>query len=343
MRRVEFHAWINNFQDAAMIDLLKRCNDADLSQLSSLKIINKTFGHVRPKLAETLRLAEPVLFTRINEFCIKFNVNVLSSREITDRVAVMHATLAAEGILPKPADEFTDVRAQIQDPPQFQINRNLIFPLGIKSWGVHLILTHANGDFVVARRSNKVFTFRGCYDVPVGGLLPSGKDPWTYVMNEASEEAGLPPDAVRAYGEATVLTYARNVQGQWIDGEYKPAFPFETDGGTNWDEVFYWPSIIADDIVLKPRDGEVKSFLRMTPEELIHSLKYEPCAWKTNSGVMFVDMLARNPLFNHHFSAEDHAYLQRLRIVDQRRLETRGELPISGHRPGWDEQGGSSK
>jgi hypothetical protein len=76
-----------------------------------------------------------------------------------------------------------------------------------------------------------------------------------------------------------VLRYARNVQGREEGGNYKRAFPFETDGGMNWDEVFCWTVTLPEGTLPAPRDGEVKSFERMTPEALVESLRSEPDAW----------------------------------------------------------------
>src|ERR1700730_5011828 len=207
-------AVFSNSSDIVMLDLIKSCNDADFSQLYHFDVAGKQVGYVRPQLAETLIQLAPGLLAKTDERSLTVATEGRSPQKITDSIVAMHERLAAQGILPKPVKEFTDVRARLTDAPLFQINRNLIFPLGIKSWGTHIIMTHENGDFVVAKRSNKVFTFRGCYDVPVGGLLPSGKEPWDHVKVEASEEAGLTADLIQPNGEAMVLAYARNVQGQ---------------------------------------------------------------------------------------------------------------------------------
>lgn len=312
-----------------MLDLIKRCNDADFGRLYGFAVDGKHVGYVRPQLANKLLHNAPELFVKTGANMLQLAAGGLSPRQITDRFIALHERMAADGILPHPANESTDVRAQITDEPLFAINRNLIFPLGIKSWGVHVIMTYENGDFVVARRSNKVFTFRGCYDVPVGGLLPSGADPWDHVKIEMAAESGLAPDVIKPGSEASVLAYARNVQGQHVDNAYKPAFPFETDGGTNWDEVFYWSTTLGNDVVPKPRDGEVKSFHRMTPEELIRSLKTEPDSWKTNSGVMFLAVLAKDSRYSLHFTDEDRRDIQKLLIRDPRPTENRGELNTS--------------
>jgi hypothetical protein len=313
-----------------MLELVKQLNDAKFDELFRFEIAGKHIGYVRPELAQKLIERAPDFLGQTGPQTLAVIAENLSPQQLTARFKTLHEELAAEGVLPKPAAEFTDVRARITDEPLCQINRNLIFPLGIISRGVHVILTHENGDFVVAKRSDtKVFTFQGAYDVPVGGLLPSGKDPWDYVKVEAAEEAGLGEKALKPDGEAIVLGYARNVQGQRQGAEYKPAFPFETDGGTNWDEVFYWTATIPDGVVPEPQDGEVKSFQRMSPAALIHSLRTEPQNWKTNSGVMFLEALARDPRYSNLFTADEHRDLKALLIADPRPPSTRGELASS--------------
>lgn len=299
-----------------MLELVKKLNDASFDDLWRFEINGRHVGYVRPELAEKLAAAAPEFLGQTAARTLAVVAENLSADQLTERFKALHEKLAAEGVLPRPAGEATDVRASIADAPLCQINRNLIFPLGIISRGVHVILQHENGDFVVAKRSDKVYTFRGCNDISVGGLLPSGKDPWSHVKTEAAEEASLAPEDLKSAGPAMVLAYARNVTG----------FPVETNGGTNWDEVFYWSVTIPDDVVPAPRDGEVKSFRRMSPADLIKSLREEPDAWKTNSGVMFLEALAQDPRYSKHFTAEEQAELKTLLIPDPRPVATRGEV-----------------
>lgn len=305
-----------------MLELVKQLNNASFDDLWRFEINGKHVGYVRPELAEKLVAATPEFLGQTAVRTLSVIAENLTPDQLTARFVTLHEKLAVEGVLPKPAGELTDVRASIADEPLCQINRNLIFPLGLISRGVHVILQFENGDFVVAKRSDKVFTFRGCNDISVGGLLPSGKDPWTHVKTEAAEEASLAPEDLKPTGPAMVLAYARNVQGT----AEKPAFPFETNGGTNWDEVFYWTVTIPDNVVPAPRDGEVKSFHRMSPEDLIKSLREEPGSWKTNSGVMLLEYLAQDPRYSKHFTAEEQADLKALLIPDPRPLATRGEV-----------------
>jgi len=310
-----------------MLELVKQLNDAKFDDLLKFEISGQHVGYVRPDLAEKLIDRAPNFIGQTSCDTISVLAEGLTAEQLSEQLKSFHENMAAEGILPKPVAEFTDLRKKITDEPLCKVNLRLIFPLGIINRGVHVVMTHENGDFVIAKRSNKVFTYQGCWDVPVGGVLPSGRDPWEQVKREAAEEGGLKDGDIHPNGDAVVLSYARNVQGQMKDGVYKPAFPFETDGGTNWDEVYYWTATLPDGVIPTPRDGEVKSFHRMAPEALVSSLRNEPEAWKTNSGVMFLQVLAASPTYGALFSAEEKQELKALQVPDARPYSIRGEVP----------------
>lgn len=311
-----------------MTILVKQLNDANLCDLYKFEVAGQHVGYLRPALADVLIKEAPFFLGQVGPTTISVIAENLSAEQLTAQFKALHEKLAAQGLLPKPVNEFSDVRAHISNEPICQINRSLIFPFGIISRGVHAILRYENGDFVIAKRSNKVFTFQGCYDVSVGGLLPSGKDPWDHVKVEAQEEGNISGRAISPAGDVIVLSYVRNIQGKQNGTEFKPAFPFETDGGTNWDEVFCWTVIVSDKVIPTPNDGEVKSFERMTTEQLLRSLREEPEKWKTNSGVMLFQELARDPRSSSLLTPEEHSDLQSILIKDPRPLNSRGELVL---------------
>lgn len=313
------------------LKLIEDCTSAepllDAKDGSLLRLICKGqhIGYVRGDVAGILTI-EPASsdFFHMNGAAgtLEMQADGMSADAITERLADIQRALSAEGKLPKPANEAMAVKAHFADEPLFNVNRNLLFPLGIKSWGVHLIIRRENGDFEIATRDpNKVHTFKGCYDVPVGGGVPAGTDPWTHVAVEAYEEAGLPAEFIRPTGAAKVIAYARDVRGT---PEAK-AYPTETNGGTNWDEVFYWEITIPNDCELRVNDGEQQKFQRVTPDALIASLREHPEQWKTNSGVMLLQSLANDPRFAERFTPEERTQLAALTIPDPRPIDERPE------------------
>jgi 8-oxo-dGTP pyrophosphatase MutT (NUDIX family) len=278
-----------------LYELVRLLNNADLSKLTPFELNGYRVGYVRPTLARMLCCEAPACFASDMQERLTFVLPTVGCEELSDRLAHTHAALADRGLLPKPVAETVDVRVSLTAPPLFRANRNLVFPLGLKGRGVHLVIQYADGDYLIAQRSDRVFTYRGCFDVPVGGVLPSDADPWQHAQVEAWEEAGMRPDLLENPSAAAVLTYARTVQGSFAQGAYAPAFPFETDGGTNWDEVFYWHLIVPEDFRPQAIDGEVRRFHRLTPADLLASLANNASSWKTNSGVMLLQCLANDP------------------------------------------------
>ncbi|MBV8548553.1 MAG: DUF4743 domain-containing protein [Alphaproteobacteria bacterium] len=324
------------------LKLIQDCNnaqpllDAQNGELLKLVCHGRHVGYVRGDIAQLLS-TDPVSndFFVVDEGAgsLVMQADGMTADAITARLSAIQTILAEEKKLPKPAGELMAVKEHLPDETLFNIDRNLLFPLGVKSWGVHLVIRRQNGDFLIATRDpQKVKTFPGCYDVPVGGGLPAGTDPWTHVAVEADQEAKLPAELIRPTGEAKVLAYARDVRGPGV----AKAYPFETNGGTNWDEVFYWEVTIPNDFNPFANDGEVERFQWMTPDQLLVSLRDNPEQWKTNSGVMLLQSLANDPRFAARFASQDHTDLQALTIADPRPIDQRPEwqagqtVPFSG-------------
>ncbi|MCK5384219.1 MAG: hypothetical protein KAJ29_01490 [Alphaproteobacteria bacterium] len=272
--------------------LIELFNNASLAALCPLFRLSHHIGFIRPELAHTLTSNAPDLFEHKNGTLI-IGSEELSSETLTEELINLHTQLADKKILPELAPEIVDVTPVDENVVLFKLNRNLLFPLGIKSRGGHLILKYENGDFLVARRSSKVMLFKECYDVPVGGILPSNISVEDHIYTEAQEEAGLSPEDLIEISPRYSIVGARQVIGQKItNDDYEPAFPFETDGGTDFGEAFYWIATIKNGVEPCPKDGEVKKFLRFSPDTLIDTLKHEPKKWKINSGIMFLHALS---------------------------------------------------
>lgn len=299
-----------------MLELVRRLNDLDLKHLVRLDIAGRHVGYLRMPLARAL-VAHASTHFYWNDYDICLRPQNAPAHLITAILDRIERSLSGLRLLPKAAGELVDVRPLLTDPPVCRIDRNLLLPFGVKSRRAALLARFENGDYLVATRSSKAFTDRGCFDVPAGGLLPAGERPWDWVLAEAEAAASIPPDVVVAAGPAVALTHRRNVAGAAVNGRYQPAFPFECDGGTNWDEVLYWTVLLPDGFVAQPRDGEVKSFSRMAPDALVDCLRHEPDRWKTNAGAMFLHCLARGPAAER-FDAEELAALDALEIPDPR-------------------------
>ena len=306
-------------------------NSAKLGALYPVTTQGVRFGYIRPELAAKLADNEPEVFEF--EFGSRLPTLALRSEgktpeQITEMVAGAHARLAEKGILGPIRGEKVDVKENLTDSALFRADLNLVFALGLKSWGVHIIPEYANGDILIQRRSNKVFTFPGKFDL-FGGVLPSGKDAWEQARNELFQEAGLrgqwePLEAGVAFA------YDREVRGRvGNDGKYKPEYPPQTDGGTNRDEIFYWKVRIPDNVRPYANDGEVGKFLRISQDELREMLRH-PADWKTNSAVMMMHAVGI-PEANLLVINDPRPVSQRSEV---KLLEAAGHIPGAGSKPG---------
>src|SRR5687768_14097313 len=100
-----------------MLDLVKQLNDAKFGELLRFEIMGKHIGYVRPQLAQILIERAPAFLGKAGPQTLAVIADNLSPQQLTERFKTLHEHLAAEGVLPKPAAEFTDVRARITDEP----------------------------------------------------------------------------------------------------------------------------------------------------------------------------------------------------------------------------------
>ena len=309
-----------------MLDLVKQLRNANLSQTLNLVAEGKHIGYIPKMMSQKVLEVSPDLFFRTDENLLSLRMNGSSSGEVTDRIRACHEALASEALVPEASGELVDVRSALADPPLFQIDRSLVFPLGMKTWGVHANSRYPNGDFLVAKRSGKLRTFPGCLDVPIGGLVPSGRGIWQQLEIEAEEEAGIAHGTLQPKRDAQVMSYVRSAGIAPVDKDMENRTHRAASPGINWDEVFCWDIDIPDGPSPEPYDGEVEHFRRFSPADLIQSLRAGPEQWKYNSGVMFLQVLAFDPVLGQSFTDADRADLLSLRIADPRPAEARHEL-----------------
>lgn len=157
---------------------------------------------------------------------------------------------------------------------------------GIVSQGAHLTAyTHTSSGMKiwVPRRSPTISTYPSKLDTTVAGGVSAEKTPFETVIKEAGEEASLAEDLVRrdirSAGVLTYITLLEQGQGE-IEGLVKP------------DMVHVYDMEVAEHIVPKPHDDEVKEFYLMTIDEVKTALLREE--FKTNSAAVMIDFFIRH-------------------------------------------------
>jgi isopentenyldiphosphate isomerase len=132
------------------------------------------------------------------------------------------------------------------------IERGAVRPLGLLTRAVHLNAWTPQGDLWIARRAMTKGTDPGKWDTLVGGLAGAGEVLDTALVREASEEAGLSPEAMAGHSPLRVIVrlHKRLPEGYQVE------------------DVLISECVLADDVVLANQDGEVSEFRRAGVEEV---------------------------------------------------------------------------
>lgn len=132
------------------------------------------------------------------------------------------------------------------------IERGAVRPLGLLTRAVHLNAWTTQGDLWIARRAMTKGTDPGKWDTLVGGLAGAGEVLDRALVREASEEAGLTPDAMAGHSPLRVIVrlHKRLPEGYQVE------------------DVFISECVLADDVVLANQDGEVSEFRRAGIDEV---------------------------------------------------------------------------
>ena len=190
---------------------------------------------------------------------------------------------------------------------------------GITARGAHLtVYTHTNQGIKiwVPRRASTLFTYPDCLDTTVAGGVTSGEDPFNCVIREAAEEASLPESLVRDGAcSCGVLSYLG----------LKNAIGGEESGLVSPDLIYVYDLHVAEDIMLKPQDDEVKEFYLWGVEKVKQELAKGE--FKTNSALVMIDFLMRHGFIT---PANEKDYVE-IRMRMHRRLP----FPITVNHHFW--------
>lgn len=175
--------------------------------------------------------------------------------------------------------ELAPVRADLDGPPLFEIERAALPTLGVLGCGVHLNGFVRAGDAVklwVARRSRDIASFPGQLDQIAAGFLPLGAPPLAKLVAEAGEEAGIPEAVARRADPVGRVPYCRRR-------------PLGVDRG----------AVLVYDLELPPefrpvnRDGEVEAF-HLWPAAKVMEVLAATRNFKFDCALVAIDFLIRH-------------------------------------------------
>ncbi|MGL4667970.1 MAG: NUDIX domain-containing protein [Saezia sp.] len=140
-----------------------------------------------------------------------------------------------------------------------QAERAVARPLGIKTFAVHLVGRTTGGDFWLQRRAAHKSVDAGLLDTLAGGLVSAGESLMIALERETTEEAGL------VLQEFPVTGY---------EGEFKVQQSVNANVGGYMVEHGLWAEReIPDGVVPVNLDGEVSSFVKLSPQEVLEKMR----------------------------------------------------------------------
>ncbi len=149
----------------------------------------------------------------------------------------------------------------------------------------------------IPRRSRSKQTWPGMLDSTVAGAMSLGEDVWQCVVREAEEEASLDGTFVK---ENARLSETVSYFGISDEGKEKGSGEAEL---CQPECGFVFELQIEEDVVPKPRDGEVEMFYCWTVEEVKMALRKGE--FKGNSAAVMVDWLGRKGLLYDNKEREE--------------------------------------
>jgi len=161
---------------------------------------------------------------------------------------------------------------------------------GINSYGVHMTLytrTPGGMKIWVPRRAKSKQTYGGMLDNSVAGGLSTGEVPLECIIREASEEASLPEQLVRASAKSCGTVSYVHVRDKNAGGETGLIQP---------ECQYVYDMEIGPDVVPEPGDYEVEDFSLWTIEEVKRALA--DGQFKPNCAVVLLDFFVRHGILS---------------------------------------------
>lgn len=157
---------------------------------------------------------------------------------------------------------------------------------GLVGRGAHLTVyttTPSGLKIWVPRRSAHMRTWPNLLDSTVAGGVAANETPFENVVREADEEASLPQELVRSKAHACgIITYINRTKGSRGSEQ----------GLISPNIVYLFDLEVDENVIPKPKDGEVQEFSLMGVEEVQAALKRQE--FKPNSAVVMIDFFIRH-------------------------------------------------
>ena len=245
-------------------------------------ILGKTqIGYIHRKVAKYIILN----VKGINLLEQKIYIENTSKIKLKKIILKITETLSEKKKFFTPANELFSCRNTIDGKELFKLDRKLVELLGIRGYGVHLIVYIKKKNtyklWVPKRNKNKLAS-PSKYDNSVAGGVRAGEDSFGALKREAYEEAGLKKEQLNNVKLVGTLNY------NWKNSTY-----------TLRRDTLYLFDLEVDD-KFKPHclDGEVEKFKLMDWKEVL-KLMQNTNSIKNNCNLVFFNFMVRYGLINN--------------------------------------------
>ena len=244
-------------------------------------IFSKTkIGYVHRKIAKYILLHVKGMYLLDQ----KIYFQNTSETELKKIILKITETLSQKKKLFIPADELFSCRNTIEGKELFKLDRKLVEFLGIRGYGVHLIVYVKQKDSYklwVPKRNKKKLVSPSKFDNSVAGGVRAGEGIFEALEREAYEEAGLKKEQLNNVKLVGTLNY------NWKNSPY-----------TLRRDTLYLFDLEVDD-KFKPQclDGEVEKFELMEWKKVL-KLMQNTDSIKNNCNLVFFNFMVRHSLIN---------------------------------------------
>ena len=244
-------------------------------------ILGKTkIGYVHRKIAKYLILNVKGIFLSEQKIYLE-NKSKIELKKIILKIT---ETLSEKKNFFIPADELFSCRKTIDSKELFKLDRKLVEYLGIRGYGVHLIIyvkQRNSYKIWVPKRNKKKFVSPSKFDNSVAGGVRAGEDIFGALEREAYEEAGLKKEQLNNLKLVGTLNY------NWKNSPYT----------LRRDTLYLFDLEVDDKFIPQCLDGEVENFELMEWKKVLKIMQNTNLI-KNNCNLVFFNFMVRHGLIN---------------------------------------------